>query len=298
MKSQRTTTALRTLLHRDQPLVAAGAYDGLSARMAMQAGFEAVYASGSSVAASLLGQPDVGLTTFTEMSDQIRRMTAVAHVPLIADADTGYGNAVNVMRTVREYERAGAAGLHLEDQVMPKKCGHFEGKDLIAVDEMVGKIHAAIEAREDPDFLLIARTDARTVAGLAEAISRAKAYVAAGADAIFVETPRSVEEYAEIRRALPDTILVADVTEGGKSPALSAAQYQELGFKIVLFSASAIRAVMRTLQDFYGQARAEGTTNGLLDGIIGFQERNVVLDLKGIEELDRRFAGKKRASGA
>src|SRR5690606_29375466 len=149
------------------------------------------------ISASLLGQPDVGLTTFTEMTDQVRRMAAITGVPLIADADTGYGNAVNVMRTVREYHCAGVAGLHIEDQVMPKKCGHFEGKELISADEMVGKIRAALAARDDPDFLIIARTDARTVAGLEEAIARAKLYAAAGADAIFVETPRSTDEYAQ-----------------------------------------------------------------------------------------------------
>lgn len=287
-----TTRKLRDLLRRNQPLVAAGAYDGLSARMAAQAGFEAVYASGSSISASLLGQPDVGLTTFTEMADQVRRMSAVVDVPLIADADTGYGNAVNVMRTVREYQRAGAAGLHLEDQVMPKKCGHFEGKELVPAEEMVGKIQAALTARDDPDFLLIARTDARTVAGLPEAIARAKLYASVGADAIFVETPQSVEEYAEIRRALPDTLLIADVTEGGKSPALSAGEYHALGFQLVLFSASAIRAVMQTLGTFYAQARAEGTTNGLLEGIVGFEDRNRILGLSGIQELDQRFSGK------
>lgn len=287
-----TSRKLRDLLRRNQPLIAAGAYDGLSARMASQAGFEAVYASGSSISASLLGQPDVGLTTFTEMADQIRRMSAIVDIPLIADADTGYGNAVNVMRTVREYQRAGAAGLHLEDQVMPKKCGHFEGKELVPPEEMVGKIQAALAARDDPDFLLIARTDARTVVGLPEAIARAKLYASAGADAIFVETPRSVEEYAEIRRALPNTLLIADVTEGGKSPALSAEEYYALGFQLVLFSASAIRAVMQTLNTFYAKARAEGTTNGLLKGIVGFEDRNRILDLSGIEELDRRFSGR------
>jgi len=286
---------LRELLARKQPLVAAGAYDGLSARMAAQAGFECIYASGSSISASLLGQPDVGLATFTEMVDQIRHMTAVADlggVPLIADADTGYGNAVNVMRTVREYERAGIAGMHLEDQVMPKKCGHFEGKELIAADEMAGKIRAALAARDDPDFLIIARTDARTVSGLPEAIARSRLYADTGADAIFVETPRSSEEYAEIRRALPDAILVADVTEGGKSPALPAHEYYALGFQLVLFSASAIRAVMHTLQDFYARARAEGTTSGLLDRIAGFDERNRILDLEGIQRLARKHSGK------
>ncbi|HZR04008.1 MAG TPA: oxaloacetate decarboxylase [Burkholderiales bacterium] len=283
---------LRELLARPRPLLAAGVYDGLSARMASAAGFECVYASGSSIAASLLGEPDVGLTTFTEMVDHIRRMTAVATVPLIADADTGYGNALNAMRTVREYERAGIAGLHIEDQVMPKKCGHFEGKELVSADEMVGKIRAALTAREDPDFLIIARTDARTVVDLQEAIARAKLYVAAGADAIFVETPRSVDEYAEIRRALPDTILVADVTEGGKSPQLSMQEYYRLGFQITLLSASAIRAVMHTLEHFYARALADGSTSDLTDHIVGFADRNRILDLARMQRLERDFSGK------
>jgi 2-methylisocitrate lyase-like PEP mutase family enzyme len=216
-------------------------------------------------------------------------------VPLLCDADTGYGNAINVMRTIREYERSGVAACHIEDQVLPKKCGHFEGKELIAQDEMVGKVRAALDAREDPDFLVIARTDARSVSGLPEAIARAKAYVAAGAEAVFVETPRSTEEYAEVARALPGVILVADVTEGGKSPSLSAAEYYQLGFQIVLFSGSASRAVMTTLRDFYARLKVEGTTNGMTSGILPFDERNRVLGLADFYELERKYSARRHA---
>ena len=293
----KTTRKLRELLARKEPLVAAGGHDALSARMAAQAGFDAVYMTGAGVSASLLGQPDVGLATLTEMADQGRRMASAARgVPLLADADTGYGNAINAMRTVRDYERAGLAGLHIEDQVLPKKCGHFEGKELISVDEMVGKVRAALEAREDPDFLVIARTDARSVSGLAEAIARAQSYVAAGAEAIFLETPRSIEEYSEVARALPGVILVADVTEGGKSPSLTAQEYYRLGFQIVLFSGSASRAVMATLGDFYARLKAEGTTNEMTSEILPFAERNRILGLEDFYELERRFSARGHAA--
>lgn len=292
----RNTRRLRELLSRKEPLIAAGGHDALSARMAAQAGFDAVYMTGAGVSASLIGQPDVGLTTLTEMADQGRRMAAAARVPLLADADTGYGNAINVMRTVREYERAGIAALHIEDQVLPKKCGHFEGKELVPVEEMVGKVRAALDAREDPDFLVIARTDARSVMGLGESISRARAYVAAGAEAIFVETPRSPEEYAEVARALPGVHLVADVTEGGKSPCLTAEEYFRLGFQIVLFSGSASRAVMHTLQGFYARLKAEGTTNGMLGEILPFEERNRLLGLAEFYEFERRYGARDHKS--
>jgi 2-methylisocitrate lyase-like PEP mutase family enzyme len=223
------------------------------------------------------------------MADQARRVSRAVELPLVADADTGFGNALNVGETVRAYERAGVAGLHIEDQVSPKKCGHFAGKDLISPEEMTGKIHAALDARTDPDFLVIARTDARSVAGLDEAIRRAKAYAAAGAGAIFVETPESTDEYAAIARALPDVPLVADVTEGGRSPALTADEYLALGFKIVLFSASAARTVMRSLQDLYGEIWRARTTNNVLERIVGFEERNRILGLADIYELEKRY---------
>src|SRR5437763_11192960 len=187
------TTRLRELLVQRGLVVAAGAYDGLSARLIAQAGFSLVYRSGVGTAASVLGQPDVGLLTMSEMVDRAAALTAViGDLPLIADADTGYGNPINVRRTIREYERAGVAGLHIEDQVWPKKCGHMEGKQVIPMDEMVQKVRAAVDARQDPDFVIIARTDANAVHGLEDAIHRGKAYQEAGADVIFIEAPRSM----------------------------------------------------------------------------------------------------------
>jgi 2-methylisocitrate lyase-like PEP mutase family enzyme len=212
-----------------------------------------------------------------------------AELPVIADADTGFGNALNVMHTVRNYESVGLSGLHMEDQVSPKKCGHFTGHALIPVDEMVGKIRAALDARRDPDFLIIARTDGRSVNGLDDAIARANAYAEAGADAVFVEAPKSPEEYAAIRRATGTITLVADVTEGGKSPALAAEKYYSLGFKIVFFSASASRAVMKTLEQLYGRLKTEHTTNGMLDAIIGFDERNRLMGLADVYELEKKY---------
>ena len=192
---------LRELLARPEPLVAPGAYDALSARLVEQAGFDVVYMTGFGTTASLAGRPDVGLLTGTEMVDNARRIAAAVDVPVIADADTGYGNAINVVRTVQAYEQAGVAGIHLEDQVMPKKCGHMSGKAVIPADEMAGKIRAAVEARRDPDFLLIARTDAAAVEGLAAAIDRGRAYADAGADVLFVEAPTSEDDIAQGRRA-------------------------------------------------------------------------------------------------
>ena len=292
----RKTETLRRLVAREEVLILPGAYDGLSARMAEQAGFEAVYMTGSGVSASLLGKPDVGLTTMTEMADQARRMAHAVDVPVIADANTGYGNALNVIETVRAYEAAGVAGLHIEDQVSPKKCGHFEGKALVSVGEMSGKVRAAAEARRDADFFIIARTDARTVAGLQEAIERGQAYASAGADAIFVETPISKEEYGRIADALGCVPLVADVTEGGKSPPLTADELHRAGYKIVLFSASAIRAAMKTLQEFYRALKRDRTTNDLLYTLVSFEERNRILGLPEIYDLEHRYAANASAS--
>lgn len=190
----RTTTRLRKLLEGPRILLAPGAYDALSAKLIQQAGFEAVYMTGAGVTISLLGESDVGLTTMTEMVDQARRIVAATDLPVIADADTGYGNALNVMRTVREFERAGLAAIHLEDQAAPKKCGHFEGKRLVSAEEMAGKIAAAVEARRDTDFVLIGRVDARAIHGIEEAIRRGQIYRKAGADVIFIEAPASSEE--------------------------------------------------------------------------------------------------------
>src|SRR5438067_3096917 len=218
----RVTSRLRELLAGPELVVAPGAYDGLSARFIAQAGFSLVYMTGFGAAASVLGQPDVGLLSMSEMVGTAAALAAVSgDLPLIADADTGYGNPINVRRTIHEYERAGVAGLHIEDQVWPKKCGHMEGKQVIPRDEMVQKIRAAVDARQDPDFVIIARTDANAVYGLEDALHRGLAYRQAGADIIFIEAPRSLRELHTIVQTLPDVPLLYNWAESGKTPLLS-----------------------------------------------------------------------------
>src|SRR2546422_161988 len=242
------TTRLRELLAQPDLLVAPGAYDALSARLIAEAGFPAVYMTGFGTAASILGQPDVGLLTMSEMVSRAAALAAVvADLPLIADADTGYGNPINVRRTIREYERAGVAGMHIEDQVWPKKCGHMEGKQVIPMDEMVQKIHAAIDARQDPDFVIIARTDAVAVYGLEDALQRGRAYREAGADVIFIEAPRSIEELRTIAQAFPDVPLLYNWAESGKTPLLSLEEIHALGFKLVIFPCSLLFTVAHAM---------------------------------------------------
>ncbi|TMD67928.1 MAG: isocitrate lyase/PEP mutase family protein, partial [Chloroflexi bacterium] len=242
------TTRLRELLAQQDLLVAPGAYDALSARLIVQAGFPAVYMTGFGTAASVLGQADVGLLTMSEMVSRAATLAAVVgDRPLIADADTGYGNPINVRRTVREYERAGAAAIHIEDQVWPKKCGHMEGKQVIPADEMVQKIHAAVDARQDPDFVIIARTDANAVYGLEDALSRGRAYREAGADVIFIEAPRSIEELRAIAQAFPDVPLLYNWAESGKTPLLSLEDIHALGFQLVIFPVSVLFAATQAL---------------------------------------------------
>src|SRR2546422_2452797 len=224
----RTTTRLRQMLDQPGLIVAPGAYDGFSARLIEAAGFRCVYMTGAGTAASHLGQPDLGLATLTEMATHAAHLAACVSIPLIADADTGYGNVLNVVRTVREYERAGVAGLHIEDQVAPKKCGHIAGKQVIPAKEFADKIRAACEHRTDPDFVVIARTDARAVNGLDDAIERANRYAEAGADVIFVEAPQSDDEITRIVREVKAPLL-ANMVPGGKTPAIKIADLERLG---------------------------------------------------------------------
>src|SRR5256714_10439484 len=242
------TTRLRELLVQRDLLVAPGAYDALSARLIAQAGFPAVYMTGFGTAASVLGQPDVGLLTMSEMVSCAAALAAViGDVPLIADADTGYGNPINVRRTIHEYERASVAGLHIEDQVWPKKCGHMEGKQVIPIDEMVQKIRAAVDARQDPDFVIIARTDANAVNGLEDALLRGQAYHEAGADVIFIEAPRSITELRAIKQTFPDVPLLYNWAESGKTPLLPLEEIHALGFKLVIFPVSMLFAATQAL---------------------------------------------------
>src|SRR5438105_9656890 len=226
---------LRALLDSGQTIVAPGAFDPLSARLVEEAGFPAVYMTGFGTSAALIGRPDVGLLTMTEMAGNAGRIAACVDIPVIADADTGYGNPLNVIRTVGAYEAAGVAGIHIEDQVAPKKCGHMEGKLVIGAQEMTAKVRAAVEARAQPEFVIIARTDARAVEGLERALERARLYREAGADALFVEAPESEAEIERIASSLHGIPLIFNWAEGGRTPPLALARLREFGFRIVIF---------------------------------------------------------------
>jgi methylisocitrate lyase len=284
----RRTTHFRQLLARPGPVVVPFAFDAFSAQLAEAAGFEAVGITGSGLAQSLLGFPDVGWVTMTEVANQARHIAQAVHVPVYTDADTGYGNALNLMRAVRELEAAGLAGMFFEDQEAPKKCGHFEGKRVISREEMILKIRAALEARRDPDFVLIARTDARAVYGLAEAIERGRAYAEAGADAIFVEAPQSVEELREIAAAIKAPLMV-NVVEGGKTPLLSVDELAAMGYKLITFSNSVSRAAGWAMQQVLREIKEKGTTAAFLERMMSFTERNRILGLDRVYELERRF---------
>jgi 2-methylisocitrate lyase-like PEP mutase family enzyme len=240
---------LRELLAGPEPVLAPGAYDALSARLVERAGFPAVYMTGFGASASLLGRPDVGLLSFDEMAGHARRLAQAVSVPLIADADDGYGNPLNVMRTVREYAAAGVAALHIEDQVAPKRCGHMEGKDVIESAEMVEKVRSAVEARGDGELLIIARTDARAVEGLDAALERARRYREAGADALFVEAPETEQEIEAVAAAFPDVPLVFNWVDGGKTPQLPLERIRELGFALVIYPVTTLFAAARAVAD-------------------------------------------------
>jgi carboxyvinyl-carboxyphosphonate phosphorylmutase len=271
-------------------VLAPGCYDPLGARLIEEAGFPAIYMTGFGTAAGRLGRPDVGLLTLSEMVDNARRIAQAVGVPVIADADTGYGNALNVIRTVREYEAAGVAAIHLEDQAMPKKCGHLEGKQLIGAGEMAAKVAAAVAARERPDFLIIARTDARAVEGLDRALTRARRYREAGADVLFVEAPQSTDEIKRIAEDLADVPLLFNYAEGGRTPAVTDAFLRDLGFRLVIFPLSTLLAATAAMRSVLAEIKASGTPIDLLPSMLGF---DAFLDFIGIGEiraLEERFA--------
>ncbi len=286
----RTTTRLRALLAGSDLLVAPGAYDALSARLIAQAGFSAVYMTGFGTAASVLGQPDVGLLTMSEMVSRAAALTAVVgDLPLISDADTGYGNPISVRRTVREFERAGVAGVHLEDQVWPKKCGHMEGKQVILLDEMVQKIRAAVDARQDADFVIIARTDANAVYGLEDALRRGQAYREAGADALFIEAPRSLEELRAIAAAFPDVPLLFNWAESGKTPLLSLDEIRFLGFKLVIFPVSMLFAATHAMLGLLEILKRGETPAQFRAQLVTFSHFTDAIGLPEIQEFERRY---------
>lgn len=279
--------SFRTLVEAPEILVLPGAYDAMSARLIEQAGFSAGYLTGYGHSASKLGRPDVGLMTLSEMAERVRDTVDAVHIPFVADGDTGFGNNVNVVRTVRSYERAGACAIQLEDQKMPKKCGHMTGRQLIPAEEMAEKIQAAAAARQDRDFLLIARTDARTGLGLEEAIRRAKLYERAGADLIFVESLESVEEMRLVNRAV-ELPTVANMVEGGRSPSLTAAQLQELGYSVVFFPVAALYAAAKGVWDLLQSLRKTGSTAAFseTDRMLRFEQFNRFIGLEAIRQIE------------
>jgi len=270
--------SLRERLSDPRIIVAVGAHDGLTATLAERAGFEAVYAGGYSVAAHNHGLPDIGLVGLAEVAASLMRMTAVATVPVVVDADTGYGSEPGVKRSVIELERAGAAAVQIEDQVFPKRCGHMEGKKVIPRDEMVLKLRAALSARRNPDTLVIARTDALQMNGLDDAIDRCNAYAEAGADVTFVDAPRTREHLEEVARKVDGPKLV-NMSETGRSPTLTADELQELGFNIVIFPSTQTWLFARVYQELLDELQKTGTSEGLRDRMMPFDEVN---DLLGI----------------
>lgn len=282
---------LRVLLTSDRPVLVPGAYDALSARLVEQAGFDAVYLTGFGATASRLGMPDVGLLTATEMVDQAGRMARAVSVPLISDADTGYGNVVNVRRTVQDFERAGVAAIHLEDQVSPKRCGHMSGKQVVPVGEMVDKVHAAVEARTDPDFVLIARTDARAVDGLDAALERAAAYRDAGADVLFVEAPQDEAEIGAVAAAFPGTPLMFNWVERGRTPMLELSQIRELGFALVIYPVATLFSATLAMQRYLAELRRAGTPLAVLDDAVDFEAFTDLVGLPEVRAYEERVTG-------
>ena len=287
------TTVLRNLLKRPGIIVAPGAENAFTAKIIEQTGgFQAVYMTGSGTAASLIGTPDIGLLTMTEMVTQARNLAMATNLPVIADANTGYGDVLNVMRTVREYEISGVAAIHIEDQVAPKRCGHFEGKQVISQDEMVSKIKAAVDAREDPDFVLIARTDARAPLGLDEAIKRAQAYVEAGADVIFVEAPQSAEEIRVIVQSINAPLLV-NMVEGGKTPILTTRELEEMGVKIVIFPIDAQCVAAKAIQELMQELKVTGGVKGFAHRRVTFEEYQSITGFARYKETEKKYYGEK-----
>src|ERR1051325_1051100 len=279
---------LRALLRREKLLIAPGCFDGISARLVEEAGFEAAYLSGGAVARSM-GIPDIGPVTMSEVIDRAAQVVSAVSIPVIADADTGYGNAINLVRTVREFERVGVAAIHIEDQITPKRCGHLEGKEVISLPEMQKKLEAAIATRTDPDFCLIARTDARGVHGLDDAIARGKAFKRLGVDAIFVEAPQSEAELEAIPRELTGIPLLVNVFKGGKTPMLPMERLQAMGYRIAIYPSETQRAAIHAMRTALAVLQREGTTESIDATLTTFKERDRVVGLDDWQKIERQF---------
>ena len=279
---------LKKLLNRKQLLVAPGCFDGLSARLVQEAGFEAAYLSGGAMARSM-GIPDIGLVTMSESIERAAQVVSAIQIPVIADADTGYGNAVNLVRSVREFERIGVAAIHIEDQITPKRCGHLDGKEVISRAEMEMKLKAALDTRTDPDFCIIARTDARGVHGLEDAIGRAQAFAKLGVDAIFVEAPQSESELAEIPKRLPDVSLLVNVFKGGKTPMLPMERLQQMGYRIAIYPSETQRAAIHAMRSALTTLKRDGTTESIDASLTTFKERDKVVGLDDWQKIEHTY---------
>jgi 2-methylisocitrate lyase-like PEP mutase family enzyme len=286
----RPTTTLKTILNRREAAILAGAANALFARIIEDLGYEAVYVTGAGVANMYLGAPDIGLTTLTEIANHVAAISDAVAIPLLVDADTGFGNAVNMVRTVKVLERAGAAGLQIEDQVFPKKCGHFDGKEVVPLEEMLAKIKAAVDTRKDGDLQIVARTDARAILGLQAAIDRAGAMIEAGADATFVEAPTSAEELAQIAKSL-SVPQVANIVFGGRTPELGRQKFAELGFGCVLYANAALQAALKASHEVLASLKQEGSLSSVADRLAGFEVRQQTVSKPKYDELERRYRG-------
>jgi 2-methylisocitrate lyase-like PEP mutase family enzyme len=283
-------TALSQRLQQSSAVLAPGVYDALTALAAEQAGFEALYLSGASIAYTRLARSDVGLTTFTEVQDTLARITERVNTPVIVDADTGFGNALNVQRTVRGFERAGAAMIQIEDQSFPKRCGHLDGKAVIPTSEMCGKLKATLDARHNADTLIMARTDALAIEGLEAALDRAESYLACGVDALFIEALRTPEQMqAACKRFAQRIPLLANMVEGGKTPIQSADDLSARGFKIVIFPGGTARAVAHTLQRYYANLREHGSTAPMREQMLDFDQLNALIGTPELLELGKKY---------
>jgi len=285
----KASTRLRTLLGAGDVIVAPGVWDGLSSRLVARAGFSAVYATGGGIARSM-GYPDLGLLSLSEIVDRLANIVEHAGVPVIADADTGYGNALNTQRAVREFERAGVAALHLEDQTFPKRCGHYDDKSVISASEMAQKLRAARDATGDADLVLIARTDALAIEGLDAAIARAHVYAAAGADVIFVEAPVSIEQIETIAHRVPQPKLI-NMFQGGKTPLVPVARLRTLGYQIVIIPSDMQRAAIRAMDDVLAALARDGSSAALADRMVTFKEREDIVDTAGWLARAAKYGG-------
>jgi 2-methylisocitrate lyase-like PEP mutase family enzyme len=284
----RATTRLKNMLEENRIVVAPGAYDGLSARLVEQAGFPAVYASGGAIARST-GVPDMGLISLDEIIQRLAEMVEAVSVPVIADADTGYGNALSAQRAARAFERVGVAAFHLEDQTFPKKCGHYDDKGLVPTPEMVQKLRAVRDALTDPDFIVIARTDAIAVEGYEAALARAAAYLEAGADMVFVEAPTTEQQIADIAKRLPGYKLI-NMFHGGKTPLVAVPKLQEFGYHVVIIPSDTQRAAIRAMQRVLATIARDGSAAAMIDDMASFKEREAIIGTDGFIARDKKYS--------